>query len=60
MVRVNGQSGSSSLVTVRGLDKKYRRGSEDIHVLQGLNLDVDPGRLRRVHGPQRLGQNHPA
>ena len=56
MVRVNGQSGSSSLVTVRGLDKKYRRGSEDIHVLQGLNLDVDPGDFVAFMGPSGSGK----
>jgi putative ABC transport system ATP-binding protein len=56
MVRVNGQSGSTSLVTVRGLDKKYRRGSEDIHVLQGLNLDVDPGDFVAFMGPSGSGK----
>ena len=43
MVRVDGSGNGSSLVRVRGLDKKYQRGSEEIHVLQGLNLDVDQG-----------------
>jgi putative ABC transport system ATP-binding protein len=56
MVRVNGQSGSSSLVTVRGLDKKYKRGSEEIHVLQGLNLDVDPGDFVAFMGPSGSGK----
>ena len=42
MVRVDG-GGDSSLVRVRGLDKKYQRGSEEIHVLQGLNLYVNEG-----------------
>jgi putative ABC transport system ATP-binding protein len=56
MVRVNGQSTSSSLVTVRGLDKKYRRGSEEIHVLQGLNLDVDPGDFVAFMGPSGSGK----
>jgi len=56
MVRVNGQSGSTSLVTVRGLDKKYRRGSEEIHVLQGLNLDVDPGDFVAFMGPSGSGK----
>jgi len=56
MVRVNGQSGASSLVTVRGLDKKYKRGSEEIHVLQGLNLDVDPGDFVAFMGPSGSGK----
>ena len=45
---------------MRKLDKEYQRGSEEIHVLQGLNLDVEAGRLRGVHGPVRLGQDDPA
>ena len=45
MVRVDGGGNGSSLVRVRGLDKKYQRGSEEIHVLQGLNLDVDAGEV---------------
>jgi len=56
MVRVNGQSGPSSLVTVRGLDKKYKRGSEEIHVLQGFNLDVDPGDFVAFMGPSGSGK----
>jgi putative ABC transport system ATP-binding protein len=44
------------LVTVRGLDKKYKRGSEEIHVLQGLNLDVDPGDFVAFMGPSGSGK----
>ena len=43
MVRIEGQGDGCSLIQVRGLDKTYQRGSEEIHVLQGLNLDVDAG-----------------
>src|SRR5271168_4393066 len=43
MIRVDGRSDSSSLIKVRGLNKTYRRGGEQIQVLQGLNLDVDKG-----------------
>jgi putative ABC transport system ATP-binding protein len=56
MVRVDGRSGSSSLIQVRGLDKKYRRGSEEIHVLQGLNLDVDQGDFVAFMGPSGSGK----
>ena len=38
MVRVDGK-GDGALIRARGLDKSYRRGGEEIHVLQGLNLD---------------------
>src|SRR3974377_1999922 len=41
MVKVDGSNGSG-LIQVRDLDKTYRRAGEDIHVLQGLNLDVSP------------------
>jgi putative ABC transport system ATP-binding protein len=56
MVRVDGKQNGSSLVQVRGLDKKYRRGSEEIHVLQGLNLDVDVGDFVAFMGPSGSGK----
>jgi putative ABC transport system ATP-binding protein len=55
MVRVDG-TGNHSLVRVRGLDKKYQRGSEEIHVLQGLNLDVDAGDFVAFMGPSGSGK----
>src|SRR6516164_4064656 len=55
MVRVDGR-GSDSLVRVRGLDKKYHRGSEEIDVLQGLNLDVDAGDFVAFMGPSGSGK----
>ena len=56
MVRVDGGGNGSSLVSVRGLDKKYQRGSEEIHVLQGLNLDVDAGDFVAFMGPSGSGK----
>jgi len=47
---------SDSLICVRGLDKKYTRGSEEIHVLQGLNLDVDRGDFVAFMGPSGSGK----
>src|SRR5581483_3391137 len=55
MVRVDGK-GESSLIRVRGLDKKYVRGSEEIHVLQGLDLDVDKGDFVAFMGPSGSGK----
>ena len=56
MVRVDGFGTTSSLIQVRGLDKKYQRGSEEIHVLQGLNLDVQKGEFIAFMGPSGSGK----
>src|SRR6266705_6434469 len=56
MVRIDGRGDGISLVRVRGLDKKYQRGSEEIHVLQGLNLDVDTGDFVAFMGPSGSGK----
>ena len=56
MVRVDGNAGAASLIQVRGLDKKYTRGGEEIHVLQGLNLDVDSGDFVAFMGPSGSGK----
>src|SRR6202171_1889416 len=56
MVRVDGSGSSASLVHVRGLDKTYTRGGEVIHVLQGLNLDVDSGDFVAFMGPSGSGK----
>jgi putative ABC transport system ATP-binding protein len=55
MVRVDGNNGNG-LVQVRNLDKKYRRGGEDIHVLQGLNLEVAAGTFVAFMGPSGSGK----
>src|ERR1044072_1561945 len=56
MVRVDGNGSGNSLVRVSGLDKKYQRGSEEIHVLQGLNVDVDKGDFVAFMGPSGSGK----
>ncbi len=56
MVKVDGSGGQSSLIQVRDLDKTYRRGGEEIHVLQGLNLDVAPGEFVAFMGPSGSGK----
>ncbi len=56
MVTVNGESNGNSLIRVRGLDKKYTRGGEDIHVLQELNLDVQKGEFIAFMGPSGSGK----
>jgi len=56
MVRVDGSDSSKALIRVRNLNKKYRRGAETIDVLQGLDLDVDPGEFVAFMGPSGSGK----
>src|SRR5579863_6541468 len=56
MIRVDGSSSSQSLIRVRGLNKTYSRGGEQIQVLQGLNLDVDKGDFVAFMGPSGSGK----
>ena len=56
MVRVDGLNQNNSLIQVRNLDKRYLRGSEEIHVLRGLNLDVDQGEFVAFMGPSGSGK----
>src|SRR5579864_4920184 len=56
MVRVDGKGGGDALIQVRNLDKTFRRGSEDIRVLQGLNLDVEAGDFVAFMGPSGSGK----
>jgi putative ABC transport system ATP-binding protein len=46
----------SPLIRVRDVDKTYRRASEEIHVLQGLNLDVAAGGFVAFMGPSGSGK----
>jgi putative ABC transport system ATP-binding protein len=56
MVSVNNNGASSALIKVRGLNKTYRRGGEQIQVLQGLNLDVEKGDFVAFMGPSGSGK----
>src|SRR5712691_9654723 len=56
MVRIDGRGDGNSLIRARGLDKTYARGGEEIHVLQGLNLDVDSGDFVAFMGPSGSGK----
>src|SRR2546430_5347727 len=56
MVRIDGRGDANSLIRARGLSKTYQRGSEAIHVLQGLNLDVDAGDFVAFMGPSGSGK----
>src|SRR5213596_3477351 len=56
MVKVDGRGDESALIRARGLGKTYRRGGEEIHVLQGLNLDVSQGEFVAFMGPSGSGK----
>ncbi|MBX7186693.1 MAG: ABC transporter ATP-binding protein, partial [Vicinamibacteria bacterium] len=55
-MRIEVNDASSSLIRVRNLAKTYTRGSEQIHVLQGLNLDIDAGDYVAFMGPSGSGK----
>jgi putative ABC transport system ATP-binding protein len=59
MVRVDNSGPSSALIQARGLNKTYRRGGEQIQVLQGLNLDVDKSDFVAFMGPSGSGKTTP-
>src|SRR2546428_5330164 len=56
MVKLDAGDGVPGLIRARDLDKTYRRAGEEIHVLQGLNLDVDKGEFVAFMGPSGSGK----
>ena len=48
---------TDSLVTMRGVEKVFRRGSEDIHVLHQLDLDIPKGEFLALMGPSGSGKS---
>jgi len=45
------------LVKVENVDKVFRRGSEEIHVLGGLNLEIPKGEFLALMGPSGSGKS---
>ena len=45
-----------TLIEVRGLGKTYQRGSEEVHVLRDLSLDVEAGEFVAFMGPSGSGK----
>ena len=45
-----------SLIECRGLERTYRRGSEEIKPLEDLDLDIDAGRFVALMGPSGSGK----
>jgi putative ABC transport system ATP-binding protein len=48
---------SQPLLHIQNVDKVFRRGSEDIHVLQNLNLEVPQGEFLALMGPSGSGKS---
>jgi putative ABC transport system ATP-binding protein len=46
----------ASLVEIRGVTKTYRRGSERIEVLHGIDLDIPHGEFLALMGPSGSGK----
>jgi putative ABC transport system ATP-binding protein len=47
----------SSLVQIKDVTKTFHRGSEDVHVLSGLNLTVAKGEFLALMGPSGSGKS---
>ena len=56
MAKIATDGNSGSLVVVRDLAKTYHRGSEELHVLQGIDLDIDKGDFVAFMGPSGSGK----
>jgi putative ABC transport system ATP-binding protein len=50
-------SGNETLVHVANVAKNFRRGSEDIHVLSNLDLEVKRGEFLALMGPSGSGKS---
>ncbi len=48
---------NAALVSVDGVEKVFRRGSEEIHVLRELNLKVPSGEFLALMGPSGSGKS---
>jgi putative ABC transport system ATP-binding protein len=51
-----GSDGTDHLIVARDVAKTYRRASEELHVLQGVNLSVDTGDFVAFMGPSGSGK----
>jgi len=50
-------NGNDALVRVSGVDKIFKRGSEEIHVLGGLDLEIPTGEFLALMGPSGSGKS---
>lgn len=50
-------SPTNNLVEIRGLAKSYRRGTEEIRVFEGVDLDIKAGEFLALMGPSGSGKS---
>ena len=46
-----------NLVSISNVDKVFKRGSEEIHVLGGLDLEIPDGEFLALMGPSGSGKS---
>ena len=57
MVVDKGEMSGKTLVRVQNVDKVFKRGSEEVHVLGGLNLKIPEGEFLALMGPSGSGKS---
>ncbi|MBI5073840.1 MAG: ABC transporter ATP-binding protein [Nitrospirae bacterium] len=45
------------MIELRGVEKVYRRGAEELHALRGINLDIGKGEFLSIVGPSGSGKS---
>jgi len=53
----DGAATGAPLVRIRGLAKSFRRGTETIHVFEGVDLDIRRGEFLALMGPSGSGKS---
>ena len=56
MVHIGANGDSKSIIQIRRLAKNYLRGNEELHVLHGIDLDIDQGDFVAFMGPSGSGK----
>jgi ABC-type lipoprotein export system ATPase subunit len=44
------------MIELRGIEKIYRRGSEEVHALKGIDLEISKGEFISIVGPSGAGK----